>query len=155
PLRSHIHPGKSNKITICLITGYKQVVDKVTVNGADTQISVQDANIALAKNVGFALYYTLGHAYFNIPVRHFGWYRAGNENAKDAIFDWNKVKVGDFGMVRNHAYNIKVDKIIGLANGIGGDEVELVPPSSETNYYVSYQVHILKWAVVPTQNVNL
>ena len=97
-----------------------------------------------------------GHAYFNIPVRHFGWYRAGNENAaKDAIFDWNKVNVGDFGMVRNHAYNIKVDKIIGLANGIGGDEVELVPPKSETNYYVSYQVHILKWAVVPTQNVTL
>lgn len=149
-------PGTDKNIYILTYNGYKQVVDNVTVEGKDTQMSVTEANIALAKNVGYALYYTLGHAYFNIPVRHYGWYRTGNENAKEgAIFDWGKVRVGDFGMVRNHSYQIEATKIEGLANGIGGDDVELVPPSSELNYYVSYQVHILKWAIVPPQKVIL
>ncbi|MDE5849343.1 MAG: fimbria major subunit, partial [Muribaculaceae bacterium] len=92
---------------------------------------------------------------FNIPVKHFGWYRKGNTNKDDAAIDWNAVRVGDFGMVRNHSYSVEVGKIVGLASGIGGDDVELVPPSFSQDYYMSYTVHILKWAVVPTQKVDL
>lgn len=153
-LRFETVPAADANVYVLTYTGYKKVV--TTVTNENTEISLRDANIALAKNVGFALYYTTGLAYFNIPVKHFGWYRQGNENNKpEAIFDWSKVRVGDFGMVRNHAYTVKVGTIKGLASGIGGKEVEIVPPSSETNYYVSYQVHILRWAIVPTQTADL
>ena len=152
-LRFTTAPGMDQNIYVLTYNGYRQVVERVT--DVDTQISLVDANIALARNVGYALSYNLGHAYFNIPVKHFGWYRKGNTNKDDAAIDWNAVRVGDFGMVRNHSYSVNVNKIVGLASGIGGDDVELVPPSFSQDYYMSYTVHILKWAVVPTQNVDL
>ncbi len=152
-LRFKKAPGVDENIYVLTYNGYRQVVDRVT--NEDEQISVVNANIALARNVGYALYYTSGHAYFNIPVKHLGWYRKGNTNKDDAAIDWNAVRVGDFGMVRNHSYSVEVNKIVGLASGIGGDDVELVPPSFSQDYYMSYTVHILKWAVVPTQKVDL
>ena len=146
-------PTPDQNIYILTYNGYREVVNRVT--NEDTQIDLVHANIALARNVGYALSYNLGHAYFNIPVKHFGWYRKGNENKDDQAIDWNKVNVGDFGMVRNHSYAVTVNNIVGLASGIGGDDVELVPPSFSQSYYMSYTVHILKWAVVPTQYVDL
>lgn len=152
-LRFFKAPTATQNIYVLTYDGYMQVVETVT--DPTTQISLTDANIALARNVGYALYYTSGHAYFNIPVKHFGWYRKGNENTDNSDINWNKVRVGDFGMVRNHSYSIKVEHIEGLASGIGGDDVEIVPPSFSQDYFMSYRVNILKWAVVPEQEVKL
>lgn len=135
--------------------GYKEIVsDDVTPN--NDQITLTSANYTLFRTVGCAYYYTSGHAYFNIPVRHLGWYRKGNENNDpNAKFDWNKVRVGDFGMVRNHSYSVDVTKINGLASGIGGDDIPIIPPAGSVDYFVAYSVRILKWVVVPTQKVEL
>lgn len=138
--------------------GYKLVVADNAENFNDaTQIKVTDANRILMQQVGFANFYTSGHAYFNIPVRHYGWYRPGNNNGTSTSnkIDWGKVMVGDYGMVRNHSYTIEVNNIIGLATGIGGDDDPIVPPADTKDYYVAYKVNILKWAVVPTQGVDL
>lgn len=121
-------------------------------------VSVLDANKALYQQVGMAAYYINGAAYFNIPVLHYGWYRAGNPNAAAGAtgnIDWNKVNVGDFGMVRNHSYKVNVSKIAGLGTGIAGENDPIVPPADTKEQYISYRVNILKWAVVPTQNVEL
>lgn len=121
-------------------------------------VSVLDANKALYQQVGMAAYYINGAAYFNIPVLHYGWYRAGNPNAAAGAtgnIDWNKVNVGDFGMVRNHSYKVNVSKIAGLGTGIAGVDDPIVPPADTKEQYISYRVNILKWAVVPTQNVEL
>lgn len=134
-------------------SGYKTVVE--TVEDAATQISLAEANKILMQNVGWASFYVGGAAYFNIPVKHYGWYRAGNENKDAKSIDWSKVRVGDFGIVRNHAYNINVTSITGLGTGIGGKDDDIVPPAAEKNYHVAYRVNILKWAVVPQQNVEL
>lgn len=134
--------------------GYQEVVadDATPENG---QITLTQANIAIMRQVGYAYYYTTGHGYFNIPVKHLGWYRKGNTQKTADKIDWNKVRVGDFGMVRNHSYSINVTEIKGLASGIGGDDVPIVPPATTDDYFVSYSVRILKWAVVPTQGVKL
>ncbi len=58
-------------------------------------------------------------------------------------------------MVRNHSYQVSVNKIVGLASGIAGDNTPIVPPASTDEYYIAYSVRILKWAVVPVQNVDL
>lgn len=132
--------------------GYKEIGE-----GAG-MVSVLEANKALFQQVGMAAYYINGSAYFNIPVLHYGWYRAGNPNAAAGAsgnIDWNKVNVGDFGMVRNHSYKVNVSKIAGLGTGIAGVDDPIVPPADTKEQYISYRVNILKWAVVPTQNVEL
>lgn len=157
--------AKSNMKNLYILTGngYCKVVDdKKPGNG---EISLAEANLTLMRQVGYSYYYTTGHAYFNIPVKHYGWYRNGNTqkyvNATDKTpnesnnINWNIVRVGDFGMVRNHSYSINVSSITGLAQGIGDDWNPIVPPSHSEDYYMAYSVRILKWAVVPTQNVVL
>lgn len=134
--------------------GYKQIVADGTTTETN-QITMTEANISLLRQVGMSYYYTTGHAYFNIPVKHLGWYRAGNGQKDKESIDWTKVRVGDFGMVRNHSYNVNVTEIKGLASGIGGDDVPIVPPATPTDYFMAYSVKILKWAVLPTQSVKL
>ncbi len=144
--------------------GYKEIVaDDAIPTG--TQITLTAANRVLMQQVGFANFYNTGMAYFNIPVKHYGWYRAGNtqkeitegETTKPntTTIDWGKVRVGDFGMVRNHSYSINISSITGLATGIAGVDDPIVPPAETKDYYVAYKVRILKWAVVPVQNVDL
>lgn len=149
-----------NGIYVANGNGYKTIVADDAENfNSNTQIRLTDANRVLMQQVGFANFYKNGHAYYNIPVKHYGWYRPGNPNrtngTDNATIDWNKVMVGDFGMVRNHAYNIQVNSITGLATGIGGDADPIVPPADTKDYYVAYKIRILKWAVVPTQGVDL
>lgn len=153
-----------NGVYIATGSGYKTIVaDDAEGFNSTTQVRLTEANRILMQQVGFANYYENGHSYYNIPVKHYGWYRPGNPNrtkneegayVDNAGIDWSKVMVGDFGMVRNHSYNIQVNSIKGLATGIGGKE-PIVPPADTRDYYVAYKVRILKWAVVPQQNVDL
>lgn len=137
--------------------GYKTVLRKESETTPNaTNITWVMANQELMNVVGFAAKYNAGAAYFNIPVKHYGWYRAANENNKEgATMDWSKVRVGDFGIVRNHSYDIAVTVINGLGTGIGGKNNPIVPPAEENRYYLAYSVNILQWALVPVQNVKL
>ena len=138
--------------------GYMQIVSDDTpaeIFNENTQIRLTDANVVLMRQVGLSFYYKTGHAYYSIPIKHFGWYRNGNEQKNSDKIDWNRVRVGDFGMVRNHSYQINVTEILGLASGIGDDDNPIVPPANTENYFMAYSVNILKWAVVPEQNVKL
>lgn len=123
-------------------------------------IKISKANAILMQQVGFAYKYTAGMAYFNVPVRHYGYYRTGNPNNTPVngtmpAFNWRLVRVGDFGMVRNHSYDVKINSITGLASGIANASDPIVPPAATEDYYVSYSVNILKWAVVPQQVADL
>lgn len=144
----------ANGIYVLTGNGYQQVVADNATPG-NGQITLTEANIALMRQAGMSYYYTSGHAYFNIPVKHLGWYRGGNTQKTSTTIDWSKVRVGDFGMVRNHSYTILVQTISGLASGIGNDTDPIVPPATPKDYFLSYSVKILKWAVVPTQKVDL
>lgn len=124
------------------------------IGSAEGQLSLVEANQALMNQVGLCVKYSTSHGYFNIPVKHYGWYRPGNDNESTDI-DWNKVRVGDFGMVRNHSYSISVSKVVGLATGIGGEGDPIVPPSDTNDYYVAYRVNVLQWAVVPSDDIIL
>ena len=122
---------------------------------SNTMIKLTKANSILMQQVGYAYFYDNGHAYFNIPVKHLGWYRMGNTQKDSDKIDWSLVRVGDFGMVRNHVYEVNVNKIVGLASGISSNDTPIVPPASTDEYYIAYSVRILKWAVVPVQNEEL
>lgn len=119
------------------------------------QISVTDANRILWQNVGTCNKYDGGNGFFNIPVKHYGWYRAGNPQLKSDQIDFRKVRLGDLGVVRNHQYTINVSKITGLAHGMASTTDPIIPPADTREVFMAYSINILKWAVVPTQNVEL
>ena len=123
---------------------------------ADNKIvTLNTANRNLMQQVGHCVKYTTGMGFYNIPIRHLGWYRPGNDQKEAKKIVWSKVRIGDFGLVRNHSYNIEVNNIEGLATGIAGEDTPIVPPADTEQYYMAYRVRILKWAIVPTQGVDL
>lgn len=134
----------------------KQIVaNGTTIADGEARITLDRANLILWQNVGTCSRYDGSVGFFNIPVKHLGWYRQGNAQKDDAKIDFAKVRVGDIGMVRNHAYSINVTSITGLASGIGSQASPIIPPAETQDVYVSYRVNVLQWAVVPTQDVEL
>ncbi|MCH5214131.1 MAG: Mfa1 fimbrilin C-terminal domain-containing protein [Muribaculaceae bacterium] len=123
-----------------------------------TAANVDVVNRLLFSAVGTTRAFNNGKAYFNIPVKHLGFYRTGNENAglmpTDEGWNWENVKSGDFGLVRNHVYTINVTKIEGLGNAIPNPNEPIVPPNDE-DYYIGARIIVLNWALVPTQDVTL
>ncbi|MDE7180986.1 MAG: fimbria major subunit [Muribaculaceae bacterium] len=140
-------------VFVAVNNGYQKI--GATTDADAGTIDLLLANKTLMGNVGYAVKYETGAGYFNIPVKHYGWYRPGNLQKEDNKIDWNQVRIGDFGLVRNHAYSINVTNILGIATGIGGLDNPIVPPADTNDFFVAYRVNILKWALLPTQDVEL
>lgn len=116
--------------------------------------SINKANRLLYQNLGGAHAYINGMAFFSAPIQHWGWYREDNVNKNEAMadWDWEKMKTGDFGIVRNHIYTINIEKIAGLGTGIISTDDPLLPPTDKVSYAVKFRVNIQKWATLPIQN---
>lgn len=120
--------------------------------------NIDAANKLLWQNVHTMEVYHKGRAFFNIPIQHLG-YDQNTETDKplkeDGQYQWENMRRGDFGVVRNHVYNINVTGITGLATGLRSDDQPIVPPKDAVNYYVAAKLNVLAWNVVPTQDVEL
>lgn len=97
-----------------------------------------------------------GKAFFNVPLKHIfynaGLYEHGNASSNEFIAD--KVQLGDYGVVRNHVYDLTINSITGLGSGIGDLNQPIVPPTEVDRYYISAKLNILKWRIVG-QSVDL
>lgn len=137
----------------------KQIVADNTENFDEaTQVKLTRANQILWQNVGSCNKYETGAGFFNIPVKHLGYYRQSNNTTaatNAATIEVADASVGDFGMVRNHSYQINVTKIEGLAEGIGDKANPIIPPADTKDVYMAYRINVLRWAIVPVQNVEL
>ncbi len=137
----------------------KQIVADNTENFDEaTQVKLTRANQILWQNVGSCNKYDAGAGFFNIPVKHLGYYRQSNNTTaatNAATIEVADASVGDFGMVRNHSYQINVTKIEGLAEGIGDKANPIIPPADTKDVYMAYRINVLRWAIVPVQNVEL
>lgn len=124
----------------------------------DTNIDV--ANRLLWSSASTAQKFNNGHAFFSIPIRHLGWGKGTipadkplytqNANGTQTI-NWQNLRRGDLGVVRNHVYQLEVTGIVGLGIGLGEDTQPMVPPMDPDNYYISARLNILAWRVVPAQ----
>lgn len=128
-----------------------------------TSDNLAKANAALA-GVGYLDMYNNGRAFFNIPIRHLGWpandQYTGTDNSIVKLYDngtynWDKMRVGDLGIVRNHVYTINVTKIGGLGSGLRSDDQPIVPPVHAYKQYIAMRLNILAWRIVPAQNIEL
>lgn len=117
-------------------------------------------NTILWQRTGVIRAYTDGIATFHVMIQHLRAYEDGyNADAgqprfigEDGNIDWDKCKIGDFGLVRNHVYSLQIKEISGLGNGILGPDDPIVPPTKSDSYFIKYRLNMLNWRIVPTQD---
>lgn len=133
--------GTLDGVTLSLKEGtyYKDV------NGAAVYTS-QELNDKKTnwKNIYKATGYRNGIGYFPVLIEHFG-----NSNSNDK-YDTTT----ELGVVRNHVYNIKINSIKGMAEGVYDPEKPIIPNSEEKEYFLASELRILSWKTV-SQDVNL
>lgn len=121
-----------------------------------TEISAEDAKKALQDSWNayatdeLAKYlfvcdeaFTNGVMYYNIPIEHLAGF--GAENA---------IQLGSYGVVRNHWYQIVLNKIENLGTGVFDEEEVIIPETPEKKYYLDATINILSWKIV-NQSVDL
>lgn len=114
-----------------------------------SEVDIDDLHKRVFSTYGVLEKFSTGKAYFNIPLKHI-WKAASTSN----VFDPKTVVLGDYGVVRNHVYDLTINKIEGLATGIGDIEQPIVPPTENEQYYISTRIRVLQWRMV-SQSVDL
>ena len=97
-----------------------------------------DVNAALAKETA-QVRSTDGATYYYTPIKHLG--EAG--------------KLGEYGIVRNHSYQVTIQNIQGFGTPVYNPDKEIDPMiPSDDNTYLAASVKVLSWRVV-SSNVDL
>ena len=109
--------------------------------------STADAINYLAGDRFITEVFTNGCMYYSIPVEHF----LNPNYDKEAT---EPFKEGDFGVVRNHWYQVTVTDILKVGNGVFDVDEPIVPSYDPSTYYLAATLNILAWQTV-TQNVTL
>lgn len=105
-------------------------------NLSDSADNIAKTNAYLAANVKPAIVYVEGMTYYIVDVEHLG--AAG--------------KTAEYGVVRNHVYQIDINSIKGYGSPIysGEDFVVENPdyPDTQKDSYVAARINVLSWKVV-------
>ncbi len=130
------------------------------ITDANKDAALSYVNRQLAGQLRYAHAYTDGMAYFTIPIRHLGYYEntAGfptTDKTEGGEISWKDVTAGDFGLVRNHVYDLNIKSISGLASGILNPDAPIVTPMESNTYWIRYTLNILNWRIVKQQDIEL
>ncbi len=100
-------------------------------------VTADAANTALANEP--AQVRTKGMAYYYIPIKHHG-----SDNT-----------VGEYGIVRNHIYDVKVNSLTGFGTPVYDPDKTIIPTMpDDSNTYLAARINVLQWRVVE-QKVDL
>lgn len=102
---------------------------------------VAHINAYLIEHVPAAIVYKSGQTYYYIDIKHLG------TSGKEA----------EYGIVRNHIYDIEIQSIKGYGTPVfnpGGNIVVPETPIEEEGVYVAAKINVLSWRVVK-QGVNI
>ncbi|MBO7242239.1 MAG: Mfa1 fimbrilin C-terminal domain-containing protein [Alistipes sp.] len=114
------------------------------IRNGDAYDSKTDAEInALLANIEKALYYDNAETLYYVDIAHLGYALEGTHT-------------GDYGVVRNHIYNVVLNSFGGLGSPVYVPEGGLTYPEDPTNTgdYVSAEVRVLSWKLV-NQEVDI
>ena len=106
----------------------------------ETQDAAQ-INTYLIEHIPAAIVYKYGQTYYYVDIKHLG------TSGKDA----------EYGIVRNHIYDIEIQSIKGYGTPVfipGGNIVVPETPIEEEGVYVAAKINVLSWRVVK-QGVNI
>lgn len=108
------------------------VYETVAGDLSDDPKSVKATNEAL-KSVPAAVLYENGETFYYVDIKHLG----------------TKGSTAEYGIVRNHVYNITINSIGGYGSPVyTGTEFVDYPQITEQNTYVSAEINILSWKLV-------
>ena len=99
--------------------------------------TIGEINASLAK-IEKALYYEGGETLYYVDIAHLGYVNPG-------------VHVGDYGVVRNHIYNVVLRSFGGFGSPVyvpGSEGFEYPEDPTDTGEYVSAEVRVLSWRMV-------
>ena len=131
----------------------KNVLDKSTIS---TRLAALTTD-----NVGpLAECYNNGMMYYNIPIKHL---KTGTYQKPTSSVDENgevtetrlQVEEGQYGVVRNHWYDINITEIKNLGEAVYNEYEDIIVDTKESNkWYIGAAMKILSWRLV-SQDVTL
>ena len=112
-----------------------------------------------------AEHYKDGMMYYNIPIEHLRGGKMYTENVPENANYYSvtntkgelvfALREADYGVVRNHYYNITVNKIENLGKAVSKGDEDIIPNTDFSElYYVGATINILSWKIV-NQSVDL
>ena len=108
---------------------------------AVTDDNISEVNEKLFIYAGQAKHYNKREAFFYVPIKH-------NATGTDNKIPEKDVPTGNYGIVRNHSYQITINSVGGLAIGIHGNEKLLPDPNSVQDYYINASMNVLAWHIM-------
>ena len=127
----------SSKVKDYEVVATLATTDKLYVKEGDVynEVSKDDVNAALAKETA-QVRSTDGATYYYTPIKHLG--DAG--------------KLGEYGIVRNHSYQVTIQNIKGLGTPVY-DPTKVIDPMipSDDNTYLAASIKVLSWRVVSSK----
>lgn len=106
--------------------------------GGYDPVDAATVNAELAKNP--AQIAKDGYVYYFTPIKHLG----------------STGKTGEYGVVRNHIYNVTISDIKGYGTPIYDPDKDIVPTKpQDRETYIAARINILSWRVVNNDNVTL
>lgn len=128
-------------------TNWATYFDKITEPWEDTSGN-PNMNNELAKAIASVIEptnaYTLGLLYFCVPIEHL-----------NPITTGAAPEIGNYGVVRNHWYDITVSDIKGTGTGIYDPSEPIVPGDKTPNWYLAAKININAWHKVAQKDVEL
>lgn len=123
------------KVNFTGIIGFKK-------NGVSTtQSEIQE----VIDGIGRAMYWNNGRTYYFVTVAHLN-----NDNNPETN------NFAEYGVVRNHIYDITVSGTEGLGSPVFIPEEEIIPERpTDDESHVAAQIKILKWKIVQQHDVTL
>lgn len=112
-----------------------------------TPATANDVNAELAafNEQSTATAFNGGSMFYTVPIEHL--------LSTDQTSDYKVYEEGNYGIVRNHWYQLTINKVLSLGHGVfnPGDEdgEELVPPNEkEQRFALAAKINILSWKIV-------
>lgn len=121
-----------------------QVKSWFTKSGTEYEAKSSEVmNNLLGTNIEEAIYYESGETLYSVDIAHLGYKLPGNQ-------------LGDYGVVRNHIYNVVINSFGGFGSPVYTPEENLDYPDDPTTTgdYVSAEVRVLSWRLV-SQEVDV
>ncbi len=116
--------------------------------------AIADINQYLDENTNVAEIpaYVDGKMYYSVPIEHLNNVTSYVDEAGETV---EEIQPGNYGVVRNHWYNLSINGVTNIGKGITDDDEVIVPePEDPTYYYVQATINILSWKQV-NQGVTL
>lgn len=120
-------------------------VQLYTKEGTETSAANLDSDLAALTADAVTRAFKNGAMYYNIPVSHL------NKKTYDANGDLATWFEGSFGVVRNHTYEITVNSVKRLGQGIFNPDSEEVKPNKDPkdpNWFLGATINVLSWKIV-------